>query len=197
MGANKRTVSAIKSDRCFIAKELLKSTPYRHILTELNTRNVSLNKGYTLSLAMIVYDIKALHEEWRVQYQDLISTFMFRELAKLEKMEYEAWEAWEASKNKKTKNTFIVNRKGDSKKEDGQDLIKTVTETSNGNASYLDRILKCMDKRQALLGYGSEIIGNSEEIGVPIVYMDAKTIERERERLFNNFRKIQGVKPSK
>lgn len=163
--ATKRTKAQKESDRNFVAGLLVKCIPIREITRELNAKNESEGRGYTLSFQQVHYDIKLIFEEWKEQKAAFLETKIELELAKLDKIESECWEAWERSKEGKQK-TVIEGGLLQGGAMSGGELRLREIETTFGDTKFLDIIQKCMDRRAALLGLNAPTKIMTASVGV-------------------------------
>ena len=70
-------------------------------MAALNADLAKRGAGYTISLAMVYYDLQQTLIEWKRERLDNIDDYVTQELRKLDAMEQQAWEAWEVSKTGK------------------------------------------------------------------------------------------------
>lgn len=187
---NKRTDKQMEDDKNFIAKQLLMSKTTRETLRLLNEENERKNKGYTLSLAMIVYDYKKVLNEWRDERKEYIDLIVDRELKKLDVIEAECWQAWEKSKEGK-KITKLAGGTLSGGQVQGGSIKERSMEETNGDTKYLDKVFDCMDRRKELLGYGAaKKIEFSGSVGVGVSPMQEDDIAKERKRILNTLHKV-------
>jgi len=85
-----------------------------------------------LTQQQISYDLKEIQRRWMASLDDFDKA-KGKELAKLDKLEAELWEAWGRSQNKKIKDTDII-------------------VDDSGDPRFLSGILKCIERRCAILG---------------------------------------------
>lgn len=88
--------------------------------------------------------IKELITEWQVERVYNINESKARELAKIDRLELEYWNAWRRSQE-----DAVVNTKGTTST---GSIDTTRTEGQAGDPRFLDGIMKCIDRRCAILG---------------------------------------------
>lgn len=161
-GYNKRTEEQRDYDIAFCSNLFLRGYTYREIGAALNDDLAKRNAGYTISLAMVYYDLQQTLIEWKRERLDNIDDYVTQELRKLDKMEVELWEAWERSKTGKTRGKNRQNAKPRKVLEDGDNpeyygYEETTTETSAGNPRFLDLLLNVQQRRAKMLGFDAPI----------------------------------------
>lgn len=161
-GYNKRTEEQRDYDIAFCSNLFLRGYTYREIVAALNDDLAKRNAGYTISLAMVYYDLQQTLIEWKRERLDNIDDYVTQELRKLDKMEVELWEAWERSKTGKTREKNRQNAKPRKVLEDGDNpeyygYEETTTETSAGNPRFLDLLLNVQQRRAKMLGFDAPI----------------------------------------
>jgi len=138
MPQNRKKV--IEKRRAEVAEYYLKGVPQFKIAERLG-----------VSKSQITRDLKKLSEGWQKSAMDDMSKIKARELAKLDVIEQEAWEAWRRSCEEKTKKA--VKKKTYGKKEDTEQ--SQIKEQMIGDPRWHEIILKCVSKREEILGYGA------------------------------------------
>lgn len=99
-----------------------------------------------LSQGMISNDLKEIQRRWRESTTMNLDEAKARELARLDQLEREFWTAWEASKNERTQARQEKNNAGATVK------ASMMKEQRDGNPSFLQGVLNCIDRRCKLLG---------------------------------------------
>lgn len=162
-GYNKRTEEQRAYDIAFCSNLFLRGYTYREIVAALNADLAKRNTGYTISLAMVYYDLQQCLIEWKRERLDNIDKYVTQELRKLDAMEVQAWEAWEASKTGKQRTKEKTNR-GRPIKTDATDTDpeyygydETTVETSAGNPRFLDLLLNIQQRRAKMLGFDAPV----------------------------------------
>lgn len=162
-GYNKRTEEQRDYDIAFCSNLFLRGYTYREIVAALNADLAKRNTGYTISLAMVYYDLQQCLIEWKRGRLDNIDEYVTQELRKLDAMEVQAWEAWEASKTGKQRTKEKTNR-GRPIKTDATDTDpeyygydETTVETSAGNPRFLDLLLNIQQRRAKMLGFDAPV----------------------------------------
>lgn len=162
-GYNKRTEEQRDYDLAFCSNLFLRGYTYREIAAALNADLAKRNTGYTISLAMVYYDLQQCLIEWKRERLDNIDKYVTQELRKLDAMEVQAWEAWEASKTGKQRTKEKTNR-GRPIKTDATDTDpeyygydETTVETSAGNPRFLDLLLNIQQRRAKMLGFDAPV----------------------------------------
>ena len=172
-GYNKRTEEQRDYDILFCSNLFLRGYTYREIVAALNADLAKRGAGYTISLAMVYYDLQQTLIEWKRERLDNIDDYVTQELRKLDKMEVELWEAWERSKTGKLREKSRRNAKPRKVLEDGDNpeyygYEEATTETSAGNPRFLDLLLNVQQRRAKMLGFDApikvDIPGLSENI---------------------------------
>ena len=98
-------------------------------------------------------DLKAIRKEWRASSVRDFDEARAQELAKIDELEREAWAAWERSK---AETRTVTRRRRQVPAGDGtagelsEQSLKT--EQRHGDISYWNAVLKCVERRCALLG---------------------------------------------
>lgn len=162
-GYNKRSEEQRYYDIAFCSDLFLRGYTYRDIVAELNADLKKRGIAYTISLAMVYYDLQQCLIEWKRERLDNIDDYVTQELQKLDKMEVELWEAWENSKigKRREKNrTSAKPRKvltEDEKTADWYGYNETTNETSAGNPRFLDLLLNVQQRRAKMLGYDAPV----------------------------------------
>lgn len=106
-----------------------------------------------VSQQQISDDLKLIRKRWRDSALRDFDEAIAQELAKIDLVESEYWQQWEKSKlPKRTK------RNEDGMTEKGA-IVKEVTIEENkcGDPRYLDGVMRCIERRCALLGLDSEL----------------------------------------
>mgnify|MGYP000004982034 CR=1 FL=1 len=162
-GYNKRTEEQRDYDISFCSNLFLRGYTYREIVAALNDDLAKRKAGYTISLAMVYYDLQQTLIEWKRERLENIDEYVTQELRKLDAMEQQAWEAWEASKTGKQRTKEKTN-KGRPIKTDAEDgypeyygYNETATETSAGNPRFLDLLLNIQQRRAKMLGFDAPV----------------------------------------
>lgn len=161
-GYNKRTEEQRDYDVAFCSNLFLRGYSYREIVAALNADLAKRETGYTISLAMVYYDLQQCLIEWKRERLETIDEYVTHELRKLDKMEVELWEAWERSKTGKLREKNRQNAKPRKVLEDGDNpeyygYEETTTETSAGNPRFLDLLLNVQQRRAKMLGFDAPI----------------------------------------
>jgi len=97
--------------------------------------------------AQVSFDLKHLSKQWQASAMIDIDKIKARELAKLNRLEREYCEGWEKSKE------FQIREKRKYRDAQLEEVNKETIETC-GDPRFLDGILKCIAKREEILGYG-------------------------------------------
>jgi len=190
MAANKRNDKQKSQDRTLIANWMVQNKTVRKIQELLNENNLEKGKGYTLSLGQIAADMKIVLKEWQDERKEFIDFVVDRELKKLDIIEAECWEAWDKSKQGKKTTKFSGGQITNTSVSGGKIKERSLEETS-GEVKYLDKIFDCMDRRKDLLGYAAaKKVEFSGSIGVGVTPMSEDEIEKEKERIKGNLRKV-------
>lgn len=161
-GYNKRNEEQREYDILFCSNLFLRGYSYREIQKALNEDLKKRDADYTISLAMVYYDLQQALIEWKRERFDNVDDYITQEIRKLDKMETEAWNAWEASKlgkeRKKSRNSKKPN-KVDAEVNDPSyyGYTEEATETSSGNPRFLDLLLNIQQRRAKLLGFDAPI----------------------------------------
>ena len=162
-GYNKRTEEQRDYDIAFCSNLFLRGYTYREIVAALNADLAKRNTGYTISLAMVYYDLQQCLIEWKRERLDNIDEYVTQELRKFDAMEVQASEAWEASKTGKQRTKEKTNR-GRPIKTDATDTDpeyygydETTVETSAGNPRFLDLLLNIQQRRAKMLGFDAPV----------------------------------------
>lgn len=162
LGYVKRTEEQRVYDVKFCSDLFLRGYSYREIADALNRDLSARGVGYTISFAMVYYDMRQCLIEWKRERLDNIDEYVTQELRKLDKMEQQAWEAWEVSKTGKQRTKEKTNR-GRPKKTDSTDgepdygYDETTVETSAGNPRFLDLLLNIQQRRAKMLGFDAPL----------------------------------------
>lgn len=162
-GYNKRTEEQRDYDISFCSNLFLRGYTYREIVAALNDDLAKRKAGYTISLAMVYYDLQQTLIEWKRERMDNIDDYVTQELRKLDKMEVELWEAWEKSKTGKERvknRTSAKPRKvltEEEKTTDWYGYDETTNETSAGNPRFLDLLLNVQQRRAKMLGFDAPV----------------------------------------
>jgi hypothetical protein len=105
---------------------------------------VQIAEEYGLDKAQISRDLKYIREQWLEASINHIDQKKATELAKLDHLEMTYWDGWERS---------IKSTKIETSEETPVGHRKTrQTKTTSGNPSFLDGVLKCIEKRCQILG---------------------------------------------
>lgn len=161
-GYNKRNEEQREYDILFCSNLFLRGYSYREIQKALNEDLKKRDADYTISLAMVYYDLQQALIEWKRERFDNVDDYITQEIRKLDKMETEAWNAWETSKlgkeRKKSRNSKKPN-KVDAEVNDPSyyGYTEEATETSSGNPRFLDLLLNIQQRRAKLLGFDAPI----------------------------------------
>ena len=162
-GYNKRTEEQRDYDIAFCSNLFLRGYTYREIVAALNADLAKRNAGYTISLAMVYYDLQQTLIEWKRERLDNIDDYVTQELRKLDTMEQQAWKAWEVSKTGKQRTKEKTNRgrpiKTDATEGDPEyyGYDETTVETSAGNPRFLDLLLNIQQRRAKMLGFDAPV----------------------------------------
>jgi len=110
---------------------------------------VEIARELKISQPTVSRELKLLQAEWRVERVFDINEAKQRELAKIDNLEIEYWLAWKRSQTetviKTKKATKILDMVRD------QELSER-TETSVGDARFLNGVMDCIKQRCAILG---------------------------------------------
>jgi hypothetical protein len=128
----------ILSRRCKVSELILRGTTNHLEICQ----QLGMDPGQR---STITRDVAAIKEQWRESALRDFDEARGRELEKLALVEKEAWLAWERSKEE------------GSRKRTTPDGEETVKEKRDGNAAFLEAVLKCIAKRCALLGLDSPL----------------------------------------
>ena len=162
-GYNKRSEEQRDYDIAFCSDLFLRGYTYRDIVAALNADLKKRGIAYTISLAMVYYDLQQCLIEWKRERLDNIDDYVTQELQKLDKMEVELWEAWENSKTGKRREKNRTSAKPrkvlteDEKTADWYGYNETTNETSAGNPRFLDLLLNVQQRRAKMLGYDAPV----------------------------------------
>ena len=162
-GYNKRTEEQRDYDIAFCSNLFLRGYTYRDIVLALNTDLKKRGIPYTISLAMVYYDLQQCLIEWKRERLDNIDEYVTQELQKLDKIEVELWEAWENSKTGKRREKNRTSAKPrkvlteEEKTADWYGYDETATETSAGNPRFLDLLLNVQQRRAKMLGFDAPV----------------------------------------
>lgn len=162
-GYNKRSEEQRGYDIAFCSGLFLRGYTYRDIVAALNADLKKRGIAYTISLAMVYYDLQQCLIEWKRERLDNIDDYVTQELQKLDKMEVELWEAWENSKTGKRRQKNRTSAKPrkvlteDEKTADWYGYNETTNETSAGNPRFLDLLLNVQQRRAKMLGYDAPV----------------------------------------
>lgn len=151
-GYNKRTEEQRDYDVAFCSNLFLRGYSYREIVAALNADLAKRETGYTISLAMVYYDLQHLLIEWKREQLENIDEYILQELKKLDQIEKELWKAWEKSVGGKTR-VKTSPKKGDRSKRKEEVDSEVTLETSAGNPRYLQLILEVQQRRAKMLGF--------------------------------------------
>jgi len=142
----KRNEVEREADLVEIANQYLKGRHQRQIVDW-----IAQNRPYTLSQQQISYDVQEINKRWMAACNTATAERMAAALAKLDKIESEAWIAWDLSKRDSLRKLSEKNARG-KKDADGSSRAAVVTEQRDGDARFLEIILKCNQERCKLLG---------------------------------------------
>ena len=162
-GYNKRSEEQRAYDLAFCSNLFLRGYTYRDIVAALNADLKKRGIAYTISLAMVYYDLQQCLIEWKRERLDNIDDYVTQELQKLDKMEVELWEAWENSKTGKRREKNRTSAKPrkvlteDEKTADWYGYDEKTNETSAGNPRFLDLLLNVQQRRAKMLGYDAPV----------------------------------------
>ena len=162
-GYNKRSEEQRDYDIAFCSNLFLRGYTYRDIVAALNADLKKRGIAYTISLAMVYYDLQQCLIEWKRERLDNIDDYVTQELQKLDKMEVELWEAWENSKTGKRREKNRTSAKPrkvlteDEKTADWYGYDEKTNETSAGNPRFLDLLLNVQQRRAKMLGYDAPV----------------------------------------
>ena len=162
-GYNKRSEEQRDYDIAFCSDLFLRGYTYRDIVAALNADLKKRGIAYTISLAMVYYDLQQCLIEWKRERLDNIDDYVTQELQKLDKMEVELWEAWENSKTGKRREKNRTSAKPrkvlteDEKTADWYGYNEKTNETSAGNPRFLDLLLNVQQRRAKMLGYDAPV----------------------------------------
>lgn len=123
----------------------------RHKVAELYLQGwpqFKIAKEVGVTQPQVSYDLKHLSKKWQENAMINIDKIKARELAKLDQLEWEFYRGWIKSKELQVKEK---KRYKDARLEE---VSKETIDTS-GDPRFLDGILKCLSKREELLGYGA------------------------------------------
>lgn len=162
LGYNKRSEEQRDYDVAFCSNLFLRGYTYRDIVKALNADLQKRGLSYTISLAMVFYDLQQCLIEWKRERIDNIDDYITQELQKLDKIEVELWNAWENSKGKYREKNRTVGRPRKVVDEDSKDYYgygygETMTETSAGNPRFLDLLLNVQQRRAKMLGFDAPV----------------------------------------
>jgi hypothetical protein len=132
-------------------------------------------------------DLKQLSKKWKESAMMDIDKIKARELAKIDKLEREYYDAWDRSKRlrKKIKNTDTSGSK------DGKTEVSIEKEKMVGDPRFLDGILKCIAKREEIIGFGATRkldITEHREVALPDL---ANLSDQDKEQLIEIYRKLR------
>lgn len=146
MAETKRTEFQAERDRLEIARMYLRGLPQQEITDYLNKEYYSADP---LSRQQISYDIRLIIERWVKASINHIDQRKAIELAKIDQLEITYWDAWERSQQPlKSK---VIEGRGTT--EEGKTVKQTVkTEERVGDPRFLDGVMKCIERRCAILG---------------------------------------------
>ena len=99
-----------------------------------------------VSQPTVSIDLKAIQADWKAQSVEDLNDKKLLELAKLDEAERNAWEQFNRSCEDATKTRREVGADG----EFGEGYMEKVGQS--GNPRYLDIVIRCIEKRCALLG---------------------------------------------
>lgn len=138
--ANKRTPTQCESDRVEIARRYLRGETQSAIGVALG-----------MTQQMVSYDLAIIEKRWQAAAVHDLSEAKARELAKIDNLEVTYWEAWERSLEP-FKSSTVKARGGvkDAKPQSAEQMTKT--EERNGNATYLNGVQWCIERRCKVLG---------------------------------------------
>ena len=111
-----------------------------------------------VSKGQISQDLKKLSQAWKQSAIIDMDEIKQKELSKVDLVEKNAWEAWHRSCDVKTKKS--MKKKGSSTKLGkalgNEEKEQSFTEEQQiGDPRFLEQIMKCVAKREEILGYGA------------------------------------------
>ena len=154
-----RRALRLATRRARIAEMLLLGRTYRDMAHAVGVR----------STQTIFADVKAVIAEWRETQQHHVSEWVSMELERIGRVESQAWEAWERSREDAVIDS--VEKFPKFKK------TKHVAKGQAGNPSFLDVVLRCVQRRCELLGLDAP-----KDINVPGLLTPEEIEKRRVER---------------
>mgnify|MGYP002776997009 CR=1 FL=1 len=113
----------------------------------------AIGKALGISQQTVSDNLKEIRKLWRESSVRDFDEIKSEQLAKIDRIEAECWEQWERSKKPKAtrKNEEILTEKGAIVKE------SETTQEQCGDPRFIAEIMKCIERRCALLGLDSEL----------------------------------------
>jgi predicted transcriptional regulator len=138
----------------------------------------SIGKSLGISQQTVSDNLKEIRSRWLESSIRDFDEIKAEQLAKIDRVESECWEQWERSKKQKKtrKNEEILTGKGS--------IIKE-SETSQdqcGDPRFIAEIMKCIERRCALLGLDSELKYQDLSIAIGKVIQAGYAIENKPEQ---------------
>ena len=150
---HKRSPTQRKRDRALISKMYLQGKTQYQIKDYLDARVDDPNEedvDYQISRQQIWKDLDIIRQQWRKEMIRDFDTLKSKELKRLDKVEDEAWQAYERSMSR-SRRVRKRGGEGGHPKEKEMD-VELTTQDRDGDAKWLDVILKCVSKRCEILG---------------------------------------------
>lgn len=134
MPGDRRTDMEIAKQDTIISEMYLNGSTQMEIAEAINKSQPTVSRA-----------IKRIHERWLESPLVNFNEAKMRELAAIDRVEQAAWEAWEASREQHKTRTTTGAR-------DKPSAASLTTKDQNGDAQFLNVVLKCSKQRSDLLG---------------------------------------------
>lgn len=134
---HKRTPDERERDLVIIAERILHGVAQAAIAKELG-----------ISQSQISYDLAEIRERWQAQANEAHGALVAQQLAEVREVKKSAWAAWENSRKPKRKSEAAI--KGASGNATTEK--RTSEEQRDGNPTFLDLVVKAMEKEARLMG---------------------------------------------
>jgi hypothetical protein len=115
-------------------------------------------RAFEVNQSTISDDLAAIRKEWLAVTKSDYSERISLELAKIDEIERQAWNAW--TKSQENAETLRARMSGD--RTDTEKIVRGQA----GNPKFLDLVMKCVERRCALLGLDQVPAGTSTVVTV-------------------------------
>lgn len=127
-----------------------------------------------VSTGQISQDLKKLAQQWQASINQNMDEIKAREMEKINNLEKQYYDAWIRSCAVKTKKSMkkkgvLTKQPDETKKLLANDSEQTLTEEQMiGDPRFLEGVLKCINKREEIFGYGAARKLDIESGGKPL-----------------------------